>query len=129
MPSEGGKPAGLFATFRRMVDAALGLAQNRVRLFAIELEAERLRLLDSVLKLAIALGILGIGVFLGALTLAVFAWQQARYLGLFLVTVVFLLAGIFLLWRLRRELRDARPPFEKTLAEFEKDRSCLTRKD
>ena len=112
-----------------MADAVLGLAQNRVRLFAIELETEKLRLLDALLKVGIALGILGIGAFLGAFTLGLFAWQQARYAGLLLVTVLFLLAGLFLLWRVRRQLRNAPPPFEKTLTEFDKDRSCLTGKD
>ena len=105
MPADEHRPGGLFATLRRMADAALGLAQNRARLFAIELEAERFRLLESLLKIALALGVMGVGVFLGALTLALFAWQQARYAGLLLVTLLFLLAGVFLLWRLRCTLR------------------------
>jgi uncharacterized membrane protein YqjE len=123
------KPGGVFSGVRRMMDAALGLVQTRLRLFSLELESEKLRLLDTLLKAAVAIGVLGIGGFIGALALALFAWQVASYAGLILLMGLFLAAGAFLLWRLRRELQQTPPPFERTLAEFDKDRACLTGKD
>jgi uncharacterized membrane protein YqjE len=128
MPAEEQR-LGLFATLHRMADAVLGLAQNRLRLFSLEFETEKLRLLDALLKTAVVLGILGIGVFMVALALAVFAWRLAGYAGLLILAALFLGAGAFLLSRLRRELRSTPPPFEKTMSEFDKDHACLTRKD
>jgi len=122
---QGGPLAGL----RRSADAVLGLVQNRLRLLSLELEGEKLRLQDSLLKLGVALMVCGLGALLGALTLALYVWQKARFGGLVALTAVFLAGGIFLFWRLRQELRNAPRPFEKTLSEFDKDRECLTGKD
>lgn len=125
----GQSDSGLGAKARRVVCALLGLAQNRLKLISLELEAEKLRFLDRLVKLAVTLAFCLIAFLLGTLTLALYVWEVAGYAGLLLMTGVFLLAGAFLLWRLRESFRVETRPFEKTLAEFEKDRECLRRRD
>jgi uncharacterized membrane protein YqjE len=124
-----GHPGGLFSSMRRIFDSLLGLIQSRLQLFALELESEKLRLIDTLIKLAIALGIGFVGFLLGILTLALFVWQQARFVGLLVLTASLLGAAALLVWRLRHQLRKGPGPFAKTLAEFRKDRSCLGTKE
>lgn len=124
-----GNPGGLLGPVRRMFDSLLGLAQTRLQLFSLELESEKLRLVDTLAKLAIAGAIAFAGLLLGVFTLALFVWERARFAGLLMLTGIILAIGAFLLWRLRSDLRKNPAPFAKTLAEFNKDRSCLAKKD
>jgi len=124
-----GNPGGLLGSVRRMFDSLLGLAQTRLQLFSLELESEKLRLVDTLAKLAIASAIAFAGLLVGVFTLALFVWERARFAGLLMLTGVILAIGAFLLWRLRSDLRKSPAPFAKTLAEFNKDRSCLGKKD
>lgn len=124
-----GNPGGLLGSVRRMFDSLLGLAQTRLQIFSLELESEKLRLVDTLAKLAVALSIAFAGLLLGIFTVALFVWEQARFRGLLIMTGVILAVAAFLLWRLRSDLHKRPAPFAKTLAEFNKDRSCLGQKD
>jgi uncharacterized membrane protein YqjE len=119
----------LLASFRRIADSLLGILQARLRLFSLELQSERLRLVDLLLKLAVALAFATVGLLLGTYTLARFVWEVAGYAGLVAMTALLLAVGGFLVWRIRRELLQAPPPFAKTIAEFKKDRECLPKND
>ncbi len=114
---------------QRRLASVLALAHNRVQLFAVELEAEKLRWVETLLKLALATAVGMIGLMMAAAALVLFVWEKARYAGLLVVTGVFLGVAAFLFWRLRDELRREPLPFEKTTAEFKKDRECFTGKD
>ncbi len=129
MAPTGGKSGGVSASLRRIIDSLLALGQNRLQLFAAELQSEKLRWFDTLLKLGLAVAVAMIGLMLAAVTLVMFVWEKARYSGLLVVTGVFLVAGGVLLWRLRDELRREPLPFEKTAAEFKKDRECFTDKN
>lgn len=124
-----GNPGGLLEAARRIFGSLLGLVQTRLQLFALEWESENLRLIDTLAKLAIALSIVFLGLLLGTLTLALFVWKQAGFLGLIIMTAVILGAGVLLVARVRGDLRTRPEPFAKTIAEFKKDRSCLETKD
>ncbi len=120
-----GTEQGLFGSFRRTAEALLALAQNRVRVFALELQSERVKLLDTLVWLAVGLGFAFVGLFLGALALAIYVWRIAGFAGLLAMMGLFFAAAAFILWRLRSELRKAPTPFADTLAEFRKDSECL----
>ncbi len=129
MAQTGDKSGGVVASLQRILDSLLALAQNRTQLFAAELQAEKLRWVDTLLKLGFAIAVGMIGLMLATTTLVLFIWEEARYAGLVAVTAVFLLVAGVLFWRLRDELRREPLPFEKTMAEFKKDRECFTGKD
>jgi uncharacterized membrane protein YqjE len=123
------KPAGLLGSLRRIGDSLLGLAQSRLQLFALELQGERLRLVDTLLWLSAGLVLGGIGLLLGTMALALYLWQTARFAGLLLMAGVFLAAAAVIFWRVRVRVRKGPMPFADTIAEFKKDRACLQKRD
>ena len=124
--SEGGtKPGGTFPSIRRMGDSLLALAQGRLQLFALELQSEKMRLIDLLLRLGIVLALGGMGLTVGTVALAIYLWERARYVGLLLGAGLFFVAAAATLWRLREVIRRGPAPFAETAAEFKKDRACL----
>jgi uncharacterized membrane protein YqjE len=122
-------PAGSKSSLRRMADSLLGLIETRLQLFATELQCEKLRAMELMLGLAVALGAGFIGVLVAVGALAVYLWEVAKYAGLVGLALVFLIASGVMFWRLRVALRDKPAPFSDTLAEFKKDRACLRQKN
>jgi uncharacterized membrane protein YqjE len=119
------KGGGWLTSFRRLGESLLALAQGRLELFSLELQSERLRLLDALIRLLIA-GAVGVaGVLLATAVLAIYAWNVGRYGGLIVLSALYLGTAGVLIWRLREGLRNAPPPFPETVAEFKKDRECL----
>lgn len=119
------KASGWLHSLRRMGDSVLGLAQSRFELFTVELQEEKLRALNLVvwLVVAITLGVAGLLVGLGAL--AIWLWSVAGYFGLIGLMLAALAAAAGVLWGIRRRIRTGPAPFAETLAEFRKDRECL----
>lgn len=117
------------ATLRRALSTALALALNRLNLASLELETQKIRLLELLVQLAVTLAFGCVAMLLGTLTLAIYVWEIARYGGLLLMFGIFLLAAAFLLWRLRNSLRKEPRFLEKTLSELEKDHACLQTTD
>lgn len=119
------KSDGWFNSLRRTADSLLGLLHARLELLAVEWQEEKLRALRLLVwfGLAVILGVAGLLVALGALSL--FLWSVAGYAGLVGLSVVTLGAAGGVFWTLHRRLQESPPPFEATLAEFRKDRECL----
>jgi uncharacterized membrane protein YqjE len=116
---------GWLHSLRRMVDSLLGLAQNRFELFAVELQEEKLRALNVLVWLVVALALIVAGVLVGLGALALYLWHIAAYFGLIGLALVSLAAGAGVLWSIRNRIRSGPTPFAKTVDEFKKDRACL----
>lgn len=116
---------GWFNRIRRICDSVWSLARSRVELFAVELQEEKLRLLNLVIWTAtgLCLGAIALLVALGAL--AVWLWEVAGYAGLVGLAVATLLAAVGVLWNVRRQIRAGPMPFAGTITEFRKDAECL----
>lgn len=116
---------GIVASARRLGNSVLGLLRTRVELFAVELQEEKLRALDLVLWVALAVALVVAAILLSIGTLALFLWQRAGYAGLIgLAAGVLAAAGaVFLL--LRRKIARGPEPFAATVGEFRKDMECL----
>lgn len=123
------KRDGLMEALRRSGDSLLGLAQSRLELFAVELQEEKLRAINLLiwLSIALALGMAGILVAVGAL--ALFLWGVAGYLGLIGLALVTLSGSAGLLWWLHSRLQTGRTPFSTTVTEFQKDREWLRKRE
>ncbi|MDD3180415.1 MAG: phage holin family protein [Opitutaceae bacterium] len=121
MAEDGYHGDGFIDSVRRLARSALGLLHTRLELFAVEMEEEKLRVVDMLvwLGIAIALGAAGILVSIGVL--ALFLWQAAGYAGLIALAAVTLAASVGLLVAIRHRLRHGRGPFGATLGEFRKD--------
>jgi uncharacterized membrane protein YqjE len=120
---------GLFGSVRRVADTCLSSIHNRVELFGLELQEEKLRLMRLLLWISVAL----FATFL-ALTIAtiglVFAFAPDDRP---LVAIGFgILYGVIALvtWlKLRGEIKNTPPPLADTMAELKKDLDALRSKE
>lgn len=125
MQEEANKPPGLLASLRGAVDSVLALVRTRFELLTVELQQEKVRLLDLLLRAALA-GILLL-LALGTLTagLVYLLWPLSPLAAFGGLTLVYGGGAVWLLLSIRRELRLGPKPFAGTLAEFDKDRACF----
>lgn len=119
---------GWLASLRRVGDSLLSLAQNRVELFAVELQEEKLRALNLITWLVIALALVVAGLLVGLGALALYLWNAAGYWGLIGLALASLVAGVGALQLIYRWIRNGPTPFGETIGEFKRDCSFL-RKD
>ena len=111
------------ATFGRLAHRLLTISENRLELFAVEVQEERERFLHAIL---LALGVAAFGL-LGGLTLTtaivvlLWAWPEAVLLTL---TALYGIAGVCLYRRLVRLLRDWQT-LPASLDQLRKDRAGL----
>ncbi len=119
---------GWFDSLRRIGESLLALICSRFELFAVELQEEKLRLINLLLWLGIAMTLGAAGLLVGTGALAVWLWYSAGYAGLIGLALAALAAAAGILLGIRRRIKSGPPPFAGTVAEFRKDSECL-RKD
>ncbi len=118
----------LFGSLKRLGDTALATVQNRVELFAVELQEEKCRIIHLILLTAatIALGVTALT--LVTITVVVLFWENARVPALCVLSGLFIVATIIVVRMLNKQLMSA-PGFSATMSELEKDRGCLLSRD
>ena len=124
-PGEMGK--GIFASLRRLLKTASAIAQNRLELFLVELQAERLQLFDTLLLLGVLLILVAMTLLVSTVTIVVLCLKHDRLDLLVALMLVSLAATAAAGWRLRIRLKGW-APFSATVAEFKKDKACLEEK-
>ncbi|HSC97874.1 MAG TPA: phage holin family protein, partial [Casimicrobiaceae bacterium] len=107
------------------VNSALALLHTRVELAVVELAEERERLTRSAMLIAGAVFMLSFALLGVAAWIVVYFWDTHRLEAIAGVTIVFALAGGFLVWRNAVLSRESPVPFSATLAELSKDRAWL----
>ncbi|GDY22519.1 hypothetical protein LBMAG56_38660 [Verrucomicrobiota bacterium] len=119
-PSSG----GLFQNLKRLADGGLALAQSRLELFSVELQMEKVRLVELLILAAmvVALGLMTLTML--TFTLVFLFWETARMPVLIVVSVAYL-GGTLFAWRALKVRLAARSAFSGTLGEIKKDRACL----
>ena len=118
-------PPGLLESLRMLGDGLLASVQDRVALLGIELQEEKLRLIQLLVWFSAAM-VTGVMVLvLGSLTLVVIFWDSARVAVLVGLTVVYVVLLTVIVVRLRRLLTSHPLPFAASLTELEADRQCI----
>lgn len=119
--------AGFFAALKTLLATLVATGRTRLELFSVELEEEKLRVLDLLVSALAAVFVLALALVLGFVFLTVAFWEQ-RLLVLGGATAVMLLTGIVLVLRIRG--LTARPSrlFRSSLAELDKDLEALRAK-
>ncbi len=121
--SDTARPGPLTA-LRQLATTLLAILRNRLELFVVELQEERIRLFNALL---LAATVVVLGFFtLAMLAVAVMAlvWSRLGVAGLFLTGGLGLIVTLLAYWRLRARLK--RWPFlSGTLSELRKDLECL----
>lgn len=118
---------GWLATGKRILRTIYGLAEARAELFLVELQEERIRLLDALLLVSACVVFSFMALALLTLTVVVIFWEH-RVLVLGLLTVAYAAGAAWSFWKLRRRL-DKWESFPATLEEFKKDQACLEKQD
>ncbi len=120
---------GLFASLRRVLASSAELAEVRIKLFATELQEEKLRMLESLAWLAVSILALGVALVLFSVFVVMLFGEQHRLAALGVIVVLYLVAAVAA-WRAARARRQAGgPPFEASLAELRRDRAALGGRD
>lgn len=116
---------GIVASAKRLGNSVLGLLRTRIELLAVELQEEKLRALDLLLWLTVAVALVVAAILLVLGTLALYLWQSAGYAGLIGLSAGVSIAagGVYLF--LRRKIVSGPEPFSATVGEFRKDMECL----
>jgi uncharacterized membrane protein YqjE len=124
MPEFEDRPPGLFKSLRKLAITLAATFQNRVELFAVELQEERHRLVE-VLVLAGGALVLGTLAVVAFSTVLIFLFAQPyRIYAALGIGVLYLVSAAALVVRLKRRLRSE--AFEETLNQIKKDCECLT---
>jgi uncharacterized membrane protein YqjE len=124
-PAETGK--GMFASLRRLLKTASAIAINRLELFLVELQAERLQLFDTLLLLGVVLILVAMTLLVVTVTMVVLCLRHDRLDLLVALMLFYLVATAVAVWRLRIRLKTWEP-FSATVAEIKKDKACLEEK-
>lgn len=119
----------MFDSLRRLGDAVLSLVHRRLELASLELQEEKYRAIDLLLRAAalVVLGILTL-VSVTALVVVLF-WESSPVAALAIVTGLYALATLMVALGLRAKLKNSLPPLSDTIAELKKDRAWLRDKN
>jgi uncharacterized membrane protein YqjE len=116
---------GVADRLSRLADGALGTAQTRLALLAVEVEEEGFRLGGALFHLIVAALFTGFGLFAFAAFLTVLMWDSHRLLALGLDAAFFLGLAGWTAHQAQRRLSDGTRLFRDSIAELERDRAAL----
>ena len=115
---------GIWTSLKRILDTLLATAQNRVELFAVEMQEEKCRVVEAMLCAAAVAAFGMMKLTLVTFTIVILFWENGRLPALAGLSVL-LLVGTALAWRALQSRLQARSAFTGTIEELKKDRACL----
>lgn len=129
MPEHEPTTEGVLASVRRMIETALRSVQNRVELFALELQEEKAWLISTLLWAAAAVFFGGLAIIFVVGTIVYLSPENARpwVLGGFALLFVYLAVNSIL--GLRRSMENKKPPLSDTIGELKKDIEWIQSRD
>ena len=129
MPENTQTPEGILASVRRMAEAALRTVQNRVELFALELQEEKCWLISTLLWAAATVFFGGLAIIFVVGTVVYLSPDNARpwVVGGFALLFVYLAINAGM--GLRRTLHNKKPPLADTVGELKKDIEWIQSRD
>lgn len=119
--------SGLMQTLKRLGATVSAIIQNRLELLRVELQEERVHVLNALLLTAV---IVALGVFtlaMAACALSIVVWNGFGVKGLWALSGLGLVGTLLTYWRLRTRLRHW-PLLPETLAQLKQDRDCWVEK-
>ena len=120
-----GSPRGFLASFRVLGESLLAGVQDRVELVSVELQEEKIRLIQSFCWISAALFASAMALTFASLTLVYLFWDTARLAVLGGLTLVYASAGVAIVGAFRRFLARQPRPFAATIEELKEDRGCI----
>jgi uncharacterized membrane protein YqjE len=128
LAQNGRSAGGVLEPFFGLVENALAAAQNRLELFRVEAQEEKIRFMEIFL-LASAIVVLGtLGLALATFAIALYVWQYGPELALSFVISAYVI-GTVVAWRLLKARLKSETPFASSAAELKKDRACIVHRE
>jgi uncharacterized membrane protein YqjE len=109
----------------RLAAALLDAGRTRIELATVEFEEARARAADNLVLVLVAAAAFAFALLAASMLIVVLFWDTYRIPALIGMTLVYLLIGVFALWRLSEHKKADPPAFSATLAELERDRAFL----
>ena len=129
MSDETSQPPEWRESLRRIGESLQVLVRNRLELFSVEWQEEKLRLLRLLFWAGLALAFGSAGILVAVGLLAYWLWTTTGYIGVIGLAVVCLAIAAIIAWKIRQKLHDEATPFSHTITEFRKDGACLKNQD
>jgi len=127
--AERDQSGGLFSSVRRMADTCLSSVHNRVELFGLELQEEKLRLMRLLLWTGAALFASFLAITVITIAVVMISPQENRNVVVSVFGIFYAIMAIVLSLKLRSEVKNAPPPLADTTAELKKDLDALRSKE
>lgn len=125
MTEGAGRAEGLLDSLRDLARTFLALLQNRLEIFASEIDEQRALLARIALLAAVAAFCLGLALILGVIFVVLLLWDTNRLLAIGSLAGALGAGGVVALLMLRTAVRRRPRLLAATLAELRKDRSML----
>lgn len=120
---------GLLASLRRMAETALRTVQNRIELFAAELQEEKSWLIATLLWAAASVFFCGLAIIFVVGTVVYLVPESARPWVIGGFSVLFVYLAVNAVVGLRRSVRGKAPPMNDTIGELKKDLDWIRSRD
>jgi uncharacterized membrane protein YqjE len=115
----------LLESLRSFATSLLSNAHNRFELFSLELQEEKLRLIQIFVWISATVFTAAMAIAFASITLVYLFWESARLAVLGSLTACYLVALVAVLVAFRRYLKQQPRPFSSTLKELQLDRACI----
>ena len=123
--AEGEQSGGLFGSVRRVADTCVSSIHNRVELFALELQEEKIRLVRLLLWTGAALFAAFLAITVITIAVVFLIPEEGRNIAISGFGLLYAIGAVVLALKLRNEIRNAPPPLADTLSELKKDVQAL----
>jgi len=116
---------GYLASLRSLGDGLLATVQERVELFSVELQEEKLRLCQTFIWSSALFFVGAMALSFASLTLVYLFWDSARLAVLGGLTAFYIGALVVMVCAFRRFLARQPASFTGTRLELKEDRACI----
>ena len=118
-------PAGVLESVRRLINTGVAVLQNRIQLFSVELEEQKVRVVRLLVLAGVTIFLANTALLAVSATIVVLAGDQARPAVLIALSVIYVAGAVWAGFALRKEIKSAPAPFQETLSELKKDTDWL----
>lgn len=125
MEKDSPAPPGLLGSFRTLADTLVASLQDRLELLSLELQEEKLRLIQVFLWICAVVFSAVMTLAFASLTLVYLFWESARLAALGGLTLLYGGTLVAIVVAFRRYLARQPRPFSGTLQELGEDRACI----
>ena len=110
---------------RRVADTCVSSIHNRVELFGVELQEEKIRLVRLLLWTGAALFAAFLAITVITIAVVMLFPEGSRTIAISAFGLLYVIVAVAVALKLRSEIRNAPPPLNDTMAELKKDLECL----